>query len=833
MQQRPKRGNMKSARCASRLDFRGRTVVRHTVWGWLLLGAVWAPVCGNLPAQDVRYSRDIQPILAKNCFACHGPDESAREGGIAFHTAEQARSEGDSGEPAIVPGRPEESQVWARITAEDESERMPPAEHGPGLTEPERELIRRWLAGGAEYDLHWAYVPVQRPAEPEVNQTKWVQNPIDRFILAKLEGLGLEPEPPVDRAKLLRRLALDLTGLAPTPELLQEFLADPSPSAYERAVDRLLAEPTYGEHWARMWLDAARYADSQGYAQDEVRTIWKYRDWVISAFNRDLPFDRFTREQLAGDLFPEPTEEQLIATAFHRNTMTNTEGGTDDEEFRHAAVVDRTNTTGTVWLAMTVGCAQCHTHKFDPITLEEYYRLFAIFNQTTDRDQPDNSPVHESWTAEQLARKAELDERLKLLEAGAAERKLAEHIAAREAGITPEHPLPEAEQVELAEWKKQLEEENRELAEVRGELGGIRPVTTPVMQELPAESRRQTRIAIRGSFSTPGAEVAAGVPAVLKGGEQVENRLQLADWLVDRRHPLTARVAVNRLWAQVFGEGLVETLDDFGSQGALPSHPELLDWLADEFIAGGWSQKRLLKLIVMSATYQQDSRVTSRKLELDPQNRWLSRSPRYRLSAEQIRDTALQAAGLLSSKMYGPPVYPPQPKTGLSSAFGGSLDWDPSPGEDRYRRAIYTLLRRTNPYPSFLALDATSRTVCTVRRIRTNTPVSAFVTLNDPVFIECAQNLAQRILAAPVAGDAERINLGFELAVSRAVKPEEQTEVLRLLDAERARYRAAPELARAMSGATGEFSEADAVERAAWTVVANVLLNLDEALTRN
>jgi hypothetical protein len=278
---------------------------------------------------------------------------------------------------------------------------------------------------------------------------------------------------------------------------------------------------------------------------------------------------------------------------------------------------------------------------------------------------------------------------------------------------------------------------------------------------------------------------------------------------------------------------LVETLDDFGSQGALPSHPELLDWLADEFIAGGWSQKRLLKLIVMSATYQQDSRVTSRKLELDPQNRWLSRSPRYRLSAEQIRDTALQAAGLLSSKMYGPPVYPPQPKTGLSSAFGGSLDWDPSPGEDRYRRAIYTLLRRTNPYPSFLALDATSRTVCTVRRIRTNTPVSAFVTLNDPVFIECAQNLAQRILAAPLAGDAERINLGFELAVSRAVKPEEQTEVLRLLDAERARYRAAPELARAMSGATGEFSEADAVERAAWTVVANVLLNLDEALTRN
>lgn len=823
---------------------RKREVLRRRATAWLpiraglVVGCCLAGVFGalngtKLVAQDVRYSRDIQPILAKNCFACHGPDESAREGGIAFHTAEFARSEGDSGTAAIVPGRPEESQLWARITTADESERMPPAEHSPALTESERDLIRRWLMAGAEYDQHWAYVPFRRPVEPEVRQAEWVRNPIDRFILAKLEELGLEPEPPVDRSRLLRRVALDLTGLAPAPEVLRDFLADPSPEAYERAVDRLLAEPTYGEHWARMWLDAARYADSQGYAQDEVRTIWKYRDWVIDAFNRDLPYDQFTREQLAGDLLPEPTADQLIATAFHRNTMTNTEGGTDDEEFRHAAVVDRTNTTGTVWLAMTVGCAQCHTHKFDPLTLEEYYRLFAIFNQTADRDQPDNSPLHESWTAEQLTRKAELEKRLQQLEAEVAERKLAEQIAAREAAHTPEQPLSETQQLELADWKKQLEEENRILAEVRGELGGIRPVTTPVMQELPAESRRPTRIAIRGSFLTPGEEVAPGVPAVIGPGEQIENRMQLAEWLVDRRHPLTARVAVNRIWAQVFGEGLVETLDDFGSQGALPSHPELLDWLADEFVAGGWSQKRLLKLMVMSATYQQGSRVTPQKRELDPQNRWLSRSPRYRLSAEQIRDTALQAAGLLSSKMFGPPVYPPQPKTGLSSAFGGSLDWDPSPGEDRYRRAIYTLLRRTNPYPSFMALDATNRTVCTVRRIRTNTPVSAFVTLNDPVFIECAQNLAQRLLRVSPASDAERIDLGFELVVSRAAGMEEQAEVLRLLEQERQRYRGSPELARAMSGVAGEVPEADLVERAAWTVVANVLLNLDEALTRN
>jgi mono/diheme cytochrome c family protein len=823
---------------AHKAGFRRKAEIVPANLAWLLMAAlsvVWGPLAATSSwgAQDVRYSRDIQPILAKNCFACHGPDESTREGGVAFHTAELARSLGDSGEAAIVPGKPEESLLWTRINSPDESERMPPAEHGPALTASERDLIRRWLASGAEYDQHWAYLAVSRPAEPEVQWKDWARNPIDRFILAKLEAEGLEPEPPAERARLLRRLALDLTGLSPPPELLREFVEDNRPDAYERVVDRLLAEPTFGEHWARMWLDAARYADSQGYAQDEVRSIWKFRDWVINAFNRDLPFDQFTREQLAGDLLPEPTAEQRIATAFHRNTMTNTEGGTDDEEFRHAAVVDRTNTTGTVWLAMTVGCAQCHTHKFDPITQQEYYRLFAIFNQTADRDQPDNSPLHESWTAEQLMRKATLDERLKRLETQAAERKLAERIAAREAENTPERPLAEAEQRELAEWKKELESENRELAEVRGELGGIQPVTTPVMQELPTESRRQTRIAIRGSFLTPGDEVTPGVPAILQQGQPIENRLQLAEWLVDRRHPLTARVAVNRIWAQVFGEGLVETLDDFGSQGALPSHPELLDWLADEFVASGWSQKRMIKLMVMSATYQQGSRVTPKKLELDPQNRLLSRSPRYRLSAEQIRDTALQAAGLLSLKMYGPPVYPPQPKTGLSSAFGGSLDWDPSPGEDRYRRAIYTLLRRTNPYPSFLALDATNRTVCTVRRIRTNTPVSAFVTLNDPVYIECAQKLAERIRNAAATCDAERMDLAFTWVVSRAATEKEQAEVLRLLEQERTRYRAAPELARAMSGAAGDVSETDVIERAAWTVVANVLLNLDEALTRN
>jgi mono/diheme cytochrome c family protein len=793
----------------------------------------WLMGLSGLKAQDVRYSSEIQPILAKNCFPCHGPDEAARQGGLALHTSQAARSEGDSGEQGIVPGRPEESQLWVRINSDDESERMPPAEHAERLSDKDRELLRKWIASGAEYDVHWAYRPVTRPAEPEVNKKEWVKNPIDRFVLAKLEALGLEPEPEADRARLLRRLSLDLTGLLPKPELLRDFLADESPQAYERAVERLLAEAAYGEHWARMWLDAARYADSQGYAQDEVRSIWKYRDWVIDAFNRDLSFDRFTVEQLAGDLLTGATEEQLLATGFHRNTMTNTEGGTDDEEFRFAAVVDRTNTTGTVWLAMTVGCAQCHTHKFDPISHEEYYRLFAIFNQTADSDQPDNSPLLEIWAPGQLGSKAELEKQLAELEARAAENKLVERIKALEGAIKPEQPLSETEQAELALWKKQQEDENRELGRIRGELGAIRPVTTPVMKELSGDARRKTRIAIRGSFLTPGSEVSAGVPAVLATDGAIENRLELAQWLVDRRNPLTARVAVNRLWAQLFGNGLVETLDDFGSQGALPSHPELLDWLADDFVAYGWSQKRLLKLMVMSASYRQGSKVTAKKLELDPQNRWLSRSLRYRLSAEQIRDTALQAAGLLSPKMYGPPVYPPQPKMGLSAAFGGSLDWDPSPGEDRYRRALYTLVRRTNPYPSFMALDSTNRTVCTVRRIRTNTPVSAFVTLNDPVFVECAQGLARRLLELPETDDAGRVRAAFEILLARDASEDEKRELAALLERERASYRGSLELARQMSGVEAGVADEVAVERAAWTVLANVLLNLDESLTRN
>ncbi|MFM7564624.1 MAG: DUF1553 domain-containing protein, partial [Planctomycetota bacterium] len=397
----------------------------------------------------------------------------------------------------------------------------------------------------------------------------------------------------------------------------------------------------------------------------------------------------------------------------------------------------------------------------------------------------------------------------------------------------PEQPLSEAEQAELAQWKKQLEDENRELGRIRGELGAIRPVTTPVMKELSGDAQRKTRIAIRGSFLTPGSEVSAGVPAVLATDGAIENRLELAQWLVDRRNPLTARVAVNRLWAQLFGNGLVETLDDFGSQGALPSHPELLDWLADDFVACGWSQKRLLKLMVMSASYRQGSKVTAKKLELDPQNRWLSRSLRYRLSAEQIRDTALQAAGFLSPKMYGPPVYPPQPKMGLSAAFGGSLDWDPSPGEDRYRRALYTLVRRTNPYPSFMALDSTNRTVCTVRRIRTNTPVSAFVTLNDPVFVECAQGLARRLLDLPQTDDAGRIREAFEILLARDASEDEMRELAALLERERATYRGSIDLARQMSGVEAGVGDDVAAERAAWTVLSNVLLNLDEALTRN
>jgi hypothetical protein len=638
-------------------------------------------------------------------------------------------------------------------------------------------------------------------------------------VLARLEQEGLAPSAEADRFHLLRRVSLDLRGIPPSPSEIDAFAADTEPDAYEKAVDRFLADPAYGERMARLWLDLARYADSAGYGSDPLRTIWRYRDWVIDAFNANMPYDRFTIEQLAGDLLIDPTLEQRMATAFHRNTMTNTEGGTDDEEFRSAAVKDRVDTTWQVWLGLTMGCAKCHSHKYDPISNEEYYKFYAFFNQTTDNDQPDERPVIPAPTPEQAERIRRIDREIAPLKARLAS--LAPEVADATARV----------------WNLPLSAVRPLRAEIaRREKSKPSAATLPVMVELPAKERRESRLLEKSNFLSPGKKVEPGVPSSLpplpKGAPA--NRLGVALWIVAPENPLAARVAVNRYWAQLFGTGLVETEEDFGTQGELPSHPELLDWLAIEYQELGWDTKKLLHLIVTSATYRQSSRVTPVVLAKDPRNRLLARGPRFRLDAETVRDQALAFSGLLSRKLRGPSVFPPQPAGLWQAAFNGERTWSTSSGEDRHRRALYTFWRRTVPYPSMAAFDAPSREICAVRRTRTNTPLQAFVTLNDPVYVEAAQALARRIVAEGGQSDRQRVDFALTLCLSHPPAAEQVDTLTALLNAERQRY--ASDRTAAVALATEPLGPlppgAEPSELAAWTAVANVLLNLDGVLTK-
>ncbi len=606
----------------------------------------------------------------------------------------------DGGHAGLVPGNAAESRVMARIRADRNP--MPPV--GERLSTEEIATLERWIESGAGYERHWAFDAPLRPELPPVSDPSWPRNDIDWFVLARLDREGLRPSDQADRYVLARRLALDVTGLPLIPAEADAFAADPSPAAYEALVDRLLASRAYGERWARVWLDLARYADSMGYEKDTLRTIWPYRDWVVRALNDNMPFDRFTVLQLAGDLLPEPTEDDLVATGFHRNTMTNTEGGTDDEEFRDAAVKDRVATTGQTWMGLTWGCAQCHSHKYDPISHEEYYSLYAFFNQTADADTNDDGPKLE---------------------------------------VAPD-------------------------------------VSTPVLEELSPDKRRETFVHQRGNYRNPGETVEAGVPDAFHEfpADAPKNRLGLARWLVSERNPLTARVAVNRVWARLFGAGIVRTEEDFGTQGALPTHPALLDWLATEFMLGGWDLKTLVKTVVTSATYRQSSDASPELLQADPDNELLARGARFRLPAEMVRDQALAASGLLSGKMGGPPVMPWQPP-GIWQVVYSSRQWETSRGEDRHRRALYTLWRRTSPYPSMTTFDAPSGETCTVRRIRTNTPLQALVTLNDPTLMEAAQLLAERALAESGPGEEEVLERLFRLVLTR---PPTAAESARLRD---------------------------------------------------
>jgi hypothetical protein len=802
----------------------------------------------------VQYARDIQPILSGRCFACHGPDAKTRKAGLRLDIPEGATKLLRSGERAVVPGDPKNSALVARIFSSGK-DRMPPKNSHKTLKAAERQLLKRWVEEGAEYQPHWAFIPPKRPALPVTKTAGWARNALDRFVLARLEKEGLAPAPEADRYALARRAALDLTGLPPTLEAVDRFVKDPRPEAYEKYVDGLLASPAYGERWAQVWLDLARYADSNGYADDSPRTIWKYRDWVIDALNANMPFDRFTVEQLAGDLLPKPTQAQILATAFHRNTLTNTEGGTDDEEFRVAAVVDRVNTTMQVWMGITMGCAQCHDHKYDPISQEEYFRFYAILNQTEDSDKNDNSPLLAVSTPEQERERARLQAEITAVERKAETPRLAEAQRRWEKEAKGNKKLPPkvrklleldgakrtpAQQAELTRYFRSVAPEYRyardRLAALRKQLAQVQPVTTPIMRELPEGKKRKTRIHRRGNFLDQGKEVAPGVPAAfppLPKGRPAD-RLALARWLVDPANPLTARVAVNRYFEQVFGVGLVETSEDYGIRGKPPTHPELLDWLAVEFRESGWDVKKLLKLLVTSAAYRQSSRVTSALAERDPDNRLLARGPRFRSSAEVIRDQALFVSGLLSPKMGGPPVRPPRPKLKLNAAFGGATDWETSPGADKVRRAMYTFWRRTTPYPSMVTFDAPGRNVCAVNRPRTNTPLQALVTLNDPVYVEAAQALARRMVREGGATVEARARYGFRLCLARPPRPQELSRLTALYEKARAKFAASPkEAAQLATEPLGPLPPGmDAVDVAAWTVVGNVLLNLDEMFAK-
>ncbi|TWU34238.1 PSD1 and planctomycete cytochrome C domain-containing protein [Novipirellula artificiosorum] len=748
--------------------------------------------------ESIDFNRDIRPILFSKCVSCHGPDEGSREAGLRLDT-ESGAVQDLGGYAAVVPGNPGASELVLRIASDDEDMRMPPTDKGKPLSDDEIDLFQNWIQQGGAYAKHWSYKKPIRPAQPSIEGDQWVCNPIDAFVLAKLEAQGMSPAPEADRLTLARRLSIDLTGLPPTWEEAKAFADDPSDQAYEAYVDSLLAKPSYGERWARVWLDLARYADSAGYADDPPREIWAFRDYVIDSLNQNKPFDQFTIEQIAGDLLAEPTEEQLIATAFHRNTMTNSEGGTNDEEFRNAAIIDRVNTTMAVWMGTTMACAQCHTHKYDPISHTEYFQFFAFFNHTADHDQKDERPVLELWSDEQTAARTALQH----------------EIEAVKAQSNAPHP---------------------ELLALQQELEKTKPrATVPIMQELPTNKRRTSTIQIRGNYLSKGEEVHESTPQAFHplSDPTSPDRLDLAKWLVDPENPLTARVIANRHWEQLFGIGIVESSEEFGSQGELPSHPQLLDWMAVELQENGWDLKSLLKTIVMSATYRQTSATNEILQQADPRNRLLARGPRFRVSAEMVRDQALFASGLLSDIMGGPPANPPQPELGLKAAFGGKTDWTTSAGPNRYRRGIYTSWRRSSPYPSMAQFDAPNREVCTIRRIRTNTPLQALVTLNDPVYVEAAQALARRMITAGET-EREKIQFAFRVCLTRNPTNQEIDRIKTLYtDAHKVFLKDAKAAAAMATDPIGEpIDGMDLAELAAWSVVGNVLLNLDELLMK-
>jgi mono/diheme cytochrome c family protein len=833
-----------------------------------------------LPAPSkapVDYTRDVQPILAKRCFGCHGPGQQMA--GLRLDDA-IAALKGSHGGPVIVPGKSAESKLIHRIASAQKGAMMPPA--GERLSGAEIAMLRAWIDEGATVPAtatvqsaaarsnHWAFQPIRKPAPPQVRNAAWARNPIDAFVLNKLESAGIEPSPEAQTATLIRRVTLDLTGLPPTPAEVDAFITDTRPDAYERIVDRLLASPHYGERWARHWLDLARYADSDGYEKDLVRPFaWRYRHWLINALNAGMPFDQFTIEQIAGDLVPDATVEQRVATGFHRNVTANREAGVDRAEARFEQDVNRANTVATVWLGLTAGCAQCHNHKYDPISQKEYYQLFAYTRRIEEADieapLPGEIGPYLQARPEYERKRAEILSQNGLPELQAAfEQKLRWTIEHSGVDVEWDYTLTEFKariddsvKMLLTAPEKRSRQQRERMANEFLRLGGgpanqvpketqkiikdardaiakldaSMPPLTYAMTIVEDTAAPKTHVATGGDYRVKGPEVEPGLPSVLLYGRPApRTRLDFAKWLVSSENPLTARVVVNRIWNEFFGRGLVRTTEDFGTQGERPVNPELLDWLAGDFREGGWSLRGLQKQIVMSATYRQSSDVRKELSLKDPENTLLARQVRLRLPAEAIRDSALAASGLLNTAIGGKSVRPPQPAGIAELGYANSVKWAEDKGPERYRRGLYVHFQRTTPYPMLMNFDAPDSNVACTRRSRSNTPLQALNLLNDPVFFEAAQALAHRVLTEKSGSTAERLDRAFRLCLGRKPSEREKQRLSSYFDQQIGILRQDPKSAAALLPLTPDG--ADPLEAAAWVGLSRVLMNLDEFITR-
>jgi hypothetical protein len=850
-------------------NIRFATLLRTALFAVALFG-VW-PARTARAEEPLDFNRDIRPILSENCFYCHGQDANKRLAELRLDVREAAIEKG-----AIVPGNLEESSLIERIHSEDKTLLMPPPKSNRRLKPEQKALLERWVKEGANYQTHWAFVNPVRPAEPEVKRAEWIRNPIDRFVLAKLEKEGLAPSPEAERATLIKRLSIDLVGLPPSPEEVDAFVNDADPKAYENLVERLLKSPKYGERMALPWLDAARYADSNGFQQDGDTWQWLWRDWVVKSFNDDLPFDQFTIQQLAGDLLPDATNEQKIASAFNRNHLLNGEGGAIPEEQRWVILFDRMDTTATTWLGLTMACSQCHDHKYDPVTQKDYYSLLDGFNRVPESGTPQffssrirvAAPFLELPTEENKARFSDFETKIKALEPEAAALSNAAFEGWRSGLFADNKPAegkglpdalanilkkPEAERTD--DEKKQIDPGLRkhfdekvrpglvgklpavaQLDGLRKDLDNYRRDQLPRVMIMSDAQPRETKILDRGEYLSPKEKVEFATPAFLPPlpADAPKNRLGFARWLVSSEQPLTPRVTVNRMWQHHFGAGIVKTSEDFGVQSEYPLHGPLLDWLAVEFRERGWSMKHMHRLIVTSATYRQSSRVTPDLKARDLENRLYARASRFRMPSLLLRDWALAASGLLDGRMGGVPVYPYQPEgiwDGLAITKERDFTYPRSKGNDLYRRSLYTFWRRTAAPANMF--DSASRQSCSVKPSRTSTPLHALTTLNDPTWVEAARHLAEK--AMKTSGSAEaRLTWAFRRVLGRAPTAANIAALSKALGRQLAIYKADAEGAKAFLkvGDSPRDETLDPGEHAALAAVCLGMLNLDEALTR-